>query len=632
MEFAAAEPTIDETLLTGMADTIAHRGPDDEGTWIAPGRRAGFAFRRLSIIDLSPAGHQPMSSPDGRYTMVFNGEVYNHESLRSELQDRGYSFRSRSDSESILLGFAEYGPAILERMTGMWGLAIWDEQKQELFCARDRIGIKPFYYTVQNGRLLFASEIKAILRHPAVSSAMNVAEVPNYLAFSMTGRDATLFEGIRKLRPGHSLRLTADGGIVEQRYWSPLREDSEELRISEEDAQLEIMRLLRLAVKDRMMSDVPFGVFLSGGVDSSTNVALMAELMDRPIDTFSVGFKELERYNELAHARRVAELFKANYHEILIDHHDALAVLEDLVWHEDEPNGDPVCIPLNFVSQLTRAAGTTVIQVGEGSDEQFAGYPWMLRDVRLFDGYWQLYRRIPPLMRSVMYWAARPLFEARRQYLALDYLRRASFDDELYWGGGSDMTPSHLRRLFADGNRQLLAVPSAFNRSIHHEALSIRPKADILQRIAYYELAHRLPELLLMRVDKITMAHGLEARVPFLDHRLVEFTMQLPARLKSPDFRQTKRLLKKAVESILPNDLIYRKKQGFAAPIDEWMRGPWANYSKDQILNSPLMNIGLFDRRKVELFVNAHIHGKIRAGKSIYALLNLALWHKRFIA
>lgn len=631
VETAAAKPSISEAILRKMSDIIHHRGPDDEGQWISPNHRCGFAFRRLAIIDLSPAGHQPMSTTDGRFTIVFNGEIYNHLTLRRDLEERGYEYHSKSDTETILFGFREYGEQFLSKMVGMWGLAIWDNDKQELFCARDRIGVKPFYYSFNAGRFIFGSEIKSILQHPSISKEMNIKEMTNYLSFSMTSEHSTLFEGIQKLPAGHFLRLKADGTLTTQRYWTPLKPNTPYSTLNEKDTIDEIMRLLRQAVKARMMSDVPFGVFLSGGVDSSTNVALMAELMDRPIDTFSVGFKELEKYNEMEYARKVAGIFKTNHHEILIDDKDALPVLEELAWHEDEPNGDPVCIPLYFLSKLTRESGTTVIQVGEGSDEQFVGYPWMVRELNFHNTYWKNFNRLPKLMQKAVYAGIKPIFEARGQYLALDYIRRAVEDNPLYWGGAVDITPSYLDKLLMPAYKSYSRAPVEMARRLNNEALSHQTKDDFIQQMAFVELSHRLPELLLMRVDKMGMAHSLEARVPFLDHRLVEFTMTIPANIKLPPGATTKHLLKKGVESILPNDIIYRKKQGFDAPVKEWLRKQWAGYSESTILGSRLVSDGILNKNFIRYLMDMHLAGKGKFDRPIFALLNLCLWHKRFI-
>lgn len=631
IEFSAAEPSVSEQILRKMSDVIIHRGPDDEGHWISPNRRAGFAFRRLAIVDLSPAGHQPMTTPDGRFTIVFNGEIYNHLELRKELEAKGYRYKSRSDTETILFGFQEWGVEILQKMVGMWGLAIWDNQTNELFCARDRIGIKPLYFSHQNGRFFFASEIKSILQHPSVSAEMNLDELPNYLTFCSSSEHSTLFKKIHKLPAGCFLRLKSDGNMKIERFWSPLKENTPNTTLTEPEICSKIFDLLRTAVKDRMMSDVPFGVFLSGGVDSSINVALMAELMSRPVDTFTVGFKDLEKYNELEFARKVAKIFGTNHHEIFIDHNDALSVYEKLAWHTDEPNGDATCIPAYFVSKLTRESGTIVAQGGEGSDEQFAGYPWMLRDVRFFHSYWKFYTGLPQIFRKGIFGVAKPLFQLGRKFLALDYLRRGTDGDEMYWGGAIEFTPSHLAKLLSEDSRHLAKISSEMPARLHREALRRKPDADYLQRIAFVELSHRLPELLLMRMDKATMANSIEARVPFLDHRLVEFTMTIPEAMKIPASGETKYLLKKGAETVLPKEIIYRKKQGFVAPMNEWLRKPLAGFCESKILGSRIMKEGIFNETEVRNYLQLHTSGKQNLGRNIHLLLNLALWYDRFI-
>ncbi len=622
---------IDIETLKAMTDVIIHRGPDDEGQWIDSSSKCGLGFRRLSIIDLSLAGHQPMHSPDMRYSIVFNGEVYNHAVLREELQSRGFQYRSRTDTESILYGFQTFGPQVLQKMVGMWAIAIWDSESRELFCARDRIGVKPLYYYHQDGVFICASEIKSILKHPSVRARMNIEELPNYLCFSMSSEHSTLFSDIHKLPAGHFLTLKSNGQLEIKSYWSPVNSTTQMSSLNSIELQTELMRLLRQAVKDRMMSDVPFGVFLSGGIDSSVNVALMSELMNRPVDSFTVGFKELEKYNELQYARAVSKHFSTNHHEVLIDNVEAHQELESMVWHEDEPNGDPVCIPLYFLSKLTRESGTTVIQVGEGSDEQLVGYPWMLREWKFYNSYWKYFQRLPKSLRNTAYSVAKMIMTPSDNFLALDYIRRGSVGDELYWGGAVDLTPSHLQIVLGEAYKQHSKTPSQLANRLHAWAKQMLPaKGDYMQEMAFYELKHRLPELLLMRVDKLGMAHSLEARVPFLDHRLVEFTMTIPSKEKMPDGHSTKVLLKKAVEGILPHDIIYRKKQGFAAPVSEWFRGPWYDFALQEILESDLVKNGILDRDGVSRLFLVHRSQKRNFGKSLYSLLNLVLWHKKF--
>ncbi|MDQ1266313.1 MAG: hypothetical protein QG635_1465, partial [Bacteroidota bacterium] len=432
VDLASENPRIDFNTLKSMSDVVYHRGPDSDGQWISPSKKCGLAFRRLAIIDLSEAGNQPMTTLDGRYTIVFNGEIYNHQSIRQELSAKGYIYHSGTDTETILYGYIEYGKDIVQKLYGMWGFAIWDEEEKKLFAARDRIGIKPFYYSQQGSGIIFGSEIKSILKHPSVSKEFNIDELPNYLNFTMSSSRESLFSGINKLPAAHYL-VFDKGGIKTERYWSPLSAYNLYSELNQEEIGTELVRLLRQSIKDRMMSDVPFGVFLSGGIDSSLNVALMSELMDRPVDTYTVGFKELEKYNELNYAHKISDLYKTNHKEILIDDRDALPILDELVWHEDEPNGDPVCIPLYFLSKLTRDSGTIVIQVGEGSDEEFVGYPWMLRDYKFYNSFWKPFASMPAFLRKGAYYAAKPALEKLSSYIPLEYLRRAAFGDEFYW-------------------------------------------------------------------------------------------------------------------------------------------------------------------------------------------------------
>ncbi len=625
-----SEPRINEKILKDMSDVIIHRGPDSEGQWMSPDKRCGLSFRRLSIIDLSSAGNQPMSTPDGRYTIVFNGEIYNHMEIREGLIKRGYKYRSATDTETILYGYAEYGPDIVNKMTGMWGFAIWDNEKKELFCSRDRIGIKPFYFTRQNGSFVFGSEIKSILQHPDVKAEFNEIELPNYLNFGMTSNRESLFAEIKKLPAAHFLLVKSDGTIDRIRYWSPFRENPEYTGLSSVEIQAEVIRIIREGIKDRMMSDVPFGAFLSGGIDSSLNVALMDELMGRPVDTFTVGFKELEKYNELEYARQVAKQWKTNHHEILIDHEDTFPILDDLVWHEDEPNADPVCIPLYFLSKLTRESGTIVIQVGEGSDEQFVGYPWMMREYNFFRTYWKIFTAMPGMIRKPVYGMAKLLLSPFNQYQMIEYFRRGAYGENLYWSGASIISPSYLKKMINREHHYLNSIPAQYAGEIHETALSFKKDADYLQRILFIELSQRLAELLLMRVDKIGMAHSIEARVPFLDHRLVEFTMSIPPFKKAPDNKETKYILKKAVGSILPENIIYRKKQGFWAPVNEWLRGQWYEYAKNEILNSGVMEYGILNAGFIKRMFQAHKSGRNNFGLQLFTLLMLSLWHKKF--
>ena len=639
---------VDESLLIAMSDTMVHRGPDDSGTYVNPSRRLGFGFRRLSIIDLSPAGHQPMSTPDRSVTIAFNGEIYNHLRLRSALEAKGYRYRSRSDTETILYAYQEYGLEFVHKLLGMFAIALWDEPRKRLVLVRDRIGVKPLYYTTRDGRLIFASEIKAIVEHPLVNRELDPEAMNHYLTFLVPPAPMTMFKGIRKLEPGHMLVVGTDGSPVKSRYWdlgvsegqpsitldgdpvssSPFAHH-ESLRDRSSAAAM-VRTLLRQSIKDRMMSDVPFGVFLSGGIDSSTNVALMAELMDRPVDTFSVGFKDLERYNELGYARRIAKEFGTNHHEIIIDQKDAFDFLPKLIYHQDEPLADPVCIPLYFVSKLARDNGTIVIQVGEGSDEQFAGYSWMRRELRFHRTAWKVYRALPRIVRRSLYGMADPWLRRRSSYLVLDYLRKATLDQELFWGGAINFTPRHKEVLLAGATGATQADTHDIAQAWHRMLLKTDPSADYLKRMMYVEFMNRLPELLLMRVDKISMATSVESRVPFLDHRLVEYSMQIPSRWKIRN-GQTKAILKEAVQGIIPDDIIHRKKQGFAAPVNEWLRSGWTSFVEETLLHSALIRDGYLQREEIHRLIKQHRSGRRDQGQNLWNLLNLTLWHAHWI-
>ncbi len=421
--YAGSKSLVSPEIIERMTDEIHHRGPDDGGVYISPDQRLGFGFRRLSIVDLSSAGHQPMSNADGSIWIVFNGEIYNHLDIRKDLEAKGYRYHSKTDTETILYAYQEYGIDFISKLYGMFGIAIWDAHKERLLLVRDRIGVKPIYYTIKDGALYFASEIKAIVKHPAISSEMNRQGLYDYLTFWTTPAGETLFKDIYKLEAGHYLTIDRNGDVREEKYWdlNHVTEEFSSSQFADEEFCVEnIRRLLRDSIKLRMMSDVPFGVLLSGGIDSSLNVALMSELMTRPVETFSIGIKDLEKYNELGYARQIAKQFNTNHHEMLLDEQMLLDFLPQMVWHQDEPNGDPVCVPLYFVSKLARDSGTVVVQVGEGSDEQFSGYSNYLREVQYYKYYYSL---LPKFAKKIAY----PLFRKfTPDSILVDYARRAA--------------------------------------------------------------------------------------------------------------------------------------------------------------------------------------------------------------
>ncbi len=635
-EFGSADPRVEESTVVRMRETLTHRGPDDAGLYVSPDRSVGLGHRRLSIIDLSPAGRQPMSNEDGTVWITYNGEIYNHAALRADLEQRGHTYRSRTDTETLVHLYEEEGPDLVHRIEGDFAIAIWDETKRRLFLARDRLGVKPLYYARLPGLLLFGSEIKAILAHPRMERRLDLEALYHYLTFIVAPAPATLFEGVQKVPPATRLIVSDDGSIRQEIYWDPLTAPAEEGAPYDDAAfcSARIRALLERAIEKRMMSDVPFGVFLSGGVDSSANVALMARLMDRPVRTFSVGFKDHPSYNEFRYARRVAKLFGTEHHEVEIGWKDLLDSMAGLVHHQDEPIADWVCVPLHFVSRLARESGTIVIQVGEGSDEQFFGYEHYLRFYELYVRYGLPLQGMPAPLRRGVYAAARGLAALMgRGGDRLRLLRSAARDEPFFIGGASVWTEDEKRRLFT---RTAVARMNGFDsngivREHFRRADRSRPGADYGQRMINLELKNRLPELLLMRVDKITMASSIEARVPFLDHALVEFSMRIPTPLKIRD-GVTKRLLKDAMRGILPNEIIDRPKQGFGAPVSEWFRGDLYEPALDSILGSRLKDEDLFDYDRIRDRFAAHRAGRGDHAWHLWTLYNLTRWYDYWIA
>ncbi len=632
-EYGASEGRVTLPLVERMRDTMPHRGPDAVGAKLFDGGRGGFGFRRLAIVDLSPAGNQPMTGCANRdILLVFNGEIYNHADLRLGLEQRGHKYHSKTDSETIIHLYEERGPDFVNEIEGDFGIAIWDGEQERLSLYRDRLGVKPLYYLVRDGRVVFASEIKAILAHPDVAPDINEGALSDYLTFLTTPAPDTLFAGIRKLPAGHRLTIDRRGNVAIDQYWDALPRSGQPIRTEAEHCG-EILRLLRASIKKRMMADVPFGVFLSGGVDSSANVALMAELMDRPVDTFTVGFEKHEYLNELEQARRIAAMFKTNHHQVIINEKHLDDFLPDLIFHQDEPIADPVCVPLYYVSKLARDSGTIVVQVGEGSDEIFSGYSNYVRNLLLYENFWRYARRLPrPLRTAASLPFRRFLTAAGKKRHLVELARRLERDEPMFWGGAvvydETMKSRVLSSRFAatkNGHSSLAAITPYLERIAR-----AAPDSDFLSRMTYLELKLRLPELLLMRVDKVTMATSVEARVPFLDHELVEYAMSLPRAMKVHG-RTGKHILKRALEPILPRDLLYSQKRGFGAPVREWFRTSLGEEYGARLLNSSIHRREFFDRDAISMMLNEHRSGSTDWSFHLWALLNLTLWYERWI-
>jgi len=631
-EYGASNGRVNESLLARMRDQMTHRGPDDSGELVFDNARGGFGFRRLSIIDLSAAGHQPMHGCDERTWLVFNGEIYNHAKLRADLEQRGHVYRSKTDSETILHLYEERGIDFVHDIEGDYGIALWDATREQLVLVRDRIGVKPLYYYFKDGRFIFASEIKAILQHPAITPDIDEKALYHYLTFLTTPAPSTLFRDIHKLPAGHLLILNRDGTLNMRQYWDALPPE-EPIQRSDEEHKTEILRLLRDSIGKRMMSDVPFGVFLSGGVDSSANVALMSEQMTRPVDTFTVGFHDAEYLNELESARRIAKQFQTNHHEVIISEKDMQDFLPGLVFHQDEPIADPVCVPLYYVSKLARDSGTIVIQVGEGADEIFSGYENYVRHLRIYENFWRHAENLPLALRRTVANISRPALEATgRKRAAIELIRRLGANEPLFWGGVVVYDETLKPRVVSGRLRERLNGSSSIqvvNKYLNHIE-NERPGSDFLARMTYLELKLRLPELLLMRVDKITMATSVEARVPFLDHHLVEYALGVPRSLKV-EGTSGKHILKRALEDILPRDLLYTRKRGFGAPVREWFRSALGELFDSHVLNSTLRKRDLLDYDFVSKMLAQHRNQSKDWGFHLWALLNLSLWYERWI-
>jgi asparagine synthase (glutamine-hydrolysing) len=625
---------IDDQLVVAMRDTMAHRGPDDAGSWVSGDGQVAFGHRRLSIVDLSRSGHQPMCNEDGTVWIAYNGEVYNHLALRKELESKGHRYRSHTDTETIIHLWEEEGPACVERLHGMFGLAIWDERKRELFLARDRLGIKPIYYAQPPGGFVFASEIKALLAHPAISRELDTDAFFHYLTFISTPAPLTMFEGIRKLAPAERMIVRPDGSAKSEIWWTPMSsaatEEVSEMR--EEEMQARLLELLRGSIEKRMMADVPFGVFLSGGVDSSTNVALMSELMKDPVRTFSVGFEEHEQYNEFQYAREIATRFGTDHHEVILDPSDLESFMPELIHHQDEPIADWVCVPLYFVAKLARDNDTIVVQVGEGSDELFHGYDSYISAARFHRRFWMPFQRVPRSFRSATARMATGLSRrvGRGEVHAQSLVEAA--DGRLpFWGGAICYRGTLKERVLADGVNG--SQPSSYEvvDRLWGQATRERPDADLLQKMTYLELKQRLAELLLMRVDKMTMATSVEARVPFLDHELVEFAMALPPRMKVRG-GTGKYLLKKAVDGLIPHHIAYRRKQGFGAPVAEWFKGGLGERAQREIRGSALAERGLLDYDRIDEMWAAHRSGPVNWAFHLWNIYNVSAWYDYWIA
>jgi asparagine synthase (glutamine-hydrolysing) len=612
---------VDRELLGRMNRAIIHRGPDEDGFYVD--ENVGLAMRRLSIIDLA-SGQQPMHNEDKSKWLIFNGEIYNYQELREGLLERGHDLYTRSDTEAVVVLYDEYGPDCLQMLRGMFAFAIWDERDRSLFLARDRVGKKPILYSHQpNGDLIFGSEFTALLEHPSVSRDVDHDAIDSYMSYLCVPAPQTAFKSIRKLEPGHWLKWK-DGAIETKRYWLP--DFSKKIKISEEEAIEETTRILRESTRLRMISEVPLGAFLSGGVDSSTVVALMAQESSSPVKTFSIGFEEQD-FSELKHARKVAEHVGAEYHEFIV-RPNALEVLPTLVEHYGEPYADSSAIPTYYVSKETRKHVTVALN-GDGGDESFAGYERYVA-MELAESY----RKIPKAVRSL-------LIEGPVNMLPTSELKKTRIRDvqrfftsaneerkQRYFRWMSTFKPAIKPELYTADFAQSVEGNNASH--FLDDWFDTANGSGILDATLLTDQMTYLPNDLLVKVDIASMANSLEARSPFLDHKLIEFAASLPENLKLRGI-SPKSLLKKVAARLVPRDVVYRRKMGFGVPVGHWFRGEMKDFVREVLLSEKAQNRGMVKPEVLTRYVDEHTSGRFDHAFQIWTLLMLELWFRRFI-
>lgn len=618
---------VQRTLLKQMCDTLIHRGPDDEGFYY--NSVAGLAQRRLSIIDLA-GGIQPMSNENKTVWITFNGEIYNYQEIRPHLQKLGHTFATNSDTEVILHGYEQYGPECLTHLRGMFAFALWDENTHTLLLARDRVGKKPIFYAEVDGQFLFASELQAIVRHPSVKRELDPFAIDDYLTYGYIPAPHTIFQSIKKLSPAHYLSLTVnpEGGIRElriERYWDLLY--TPKIELDETQASEQLLELLTEAVRLRLIADVPLGALLSGGTDSSVVVALMSQLSNGRVKTFSIGFEE-QSFNELPHARRVAERYGTDHHEFIVTPH-ALEILPTLVRHYGEPFGDSSAVPTYYVAQLTHQH-VKVALCGDGGDENFAGY-----DRYLGSGLADTYQKIPTPFRKYIVEPSAALIPnglPRRHQLG----RAKRFVN----AAGMPFAERYLRwmtYLTLEEKHNLYSPEFAAQLQRHDsrdwlltQFNSVDGKASRLDKVLGVDVHSYLAYDLLVKMDIATMANSLEARAPLLDHKVMEFCARLPDNMKVRG-GTSKYLLKKVASRLLPSENLYRPKMGFGVPVGEWMRTELRPLLEDTLLSEQASARGYFNLDARRQMVRDHLDRKQDYSYSLWALLWLELWHREFL-
>jgi asparagine synthase (glutamine-hydrolysing) len=608
---------ISRDLVHRMNETIVHRGPDDEGIFVGPG--IGLGFRRLSIIDLS-GGHQPIANEDGSIWVMLNGEIYNYPELRNEMLEKGHTLATRSDTETIVHLYEEYGEGCFARLRGMFAVVIWDSNQRKLLMARDRVGKKPLFYSADSKRFLFGSELKALLAGDNLSREMDPQALSDYFSFGYIPAPKTIYRSVRKVLPGHYITVSRDGAVRENSYWKLSFGETEDL--SEDEWCDRIRNELCEATRIRLMSDVPLGAFLSGCLDSSAVVATMSRLMNQPVTTCSIGF-DVPQFDESKYARQVAEQFHTQHHEQVVKP-DALAVVDKLAWHYDEPFADSSAIPTYYVSGIARKF-VTVALGGDGGDENFAGYRRYQFDVMEN----RVRAHVPAGIRSSIFgplgrWYP-PLAWAPRVFRAKATFQSLSRNPlEGYFNSISIFRPGEKSKLFQKDFQNRLADYDSIEVLRHHYDRA--GTEDHLSRIQYVDIQTYLPDDILTKVDRASMAVSLEVRAPLLDHRLIEMVARIPASLKLRG-REGKYIFKRAMEPKLSRDILYRSKQGFAVPLAHWFRNELREMAHATIFDAP---DGILDLRYLEKIWNDHQRGTFDRSAYLWAVLMFRKWQVGF--
>lgn len=618
-----SQRVIDAAVLEHMRDVIRHRGPDDSGSFIAG--PIGLGHRRLSIVDVA-AGHQPMTNEDSSLQIVYNGEIYNHSDYRESLESKGHTYRTHCDTETILHLYEEHGERCVEFLRGMFAFAIWDSRKQGLFIARDRLGVKPLYYFhAEDGSLYFGSEIKTILEAGGVKPELDYAGLSDYLANHATSGEETLFRGVKRLLPGHTMTWS-DGKLSIRRYWDVKFEPKDPSGKSDQDHIAEWGDLFRTSVRLRLMADVPLGMFLSGGIDSSAIAAVMSGMVDGPIKTFSVAFAEREA-NELEYARLVAQAFKTNHYEVIVTPEEFFAALPSLVWHEDEPLAHPSSVALYFVSKLA-AEHVKVVLTGEGSDESLAGYGRYRKTIlnlALANRYRGLTTAgIRKLVRSQLDRA--PGSPRLRQKLQRTFLAVDPDIESIYFDNFAVFSRQMQAKLLTAETRARTGSLDPYARVT--ALLEQTDAKSLLDKLLYADTKTYLQELL-MKQDQMSMAASIESRVPFLDHKLIEYTATMPERMKLRG-STTKYVLRESMKNVLPAPILSRSKMGFPVPIGAWFRGPYRHIVEEYVTSDRALSRGIFNADYVRNLVERHQVGEDHTER-LWSLVNFEIWQRQFL-